>query len=237
LTTTMSNVSRLLPLGWRKSFKVARLRLFERLGSQRYSFPALNELDRKLLNRLPGGEGTFLEIGANDGYSQSNTYYLERWKGWRGILIEPHPKLYRRCRRLRARSYCVQAACDGEGNGTIELVDMDLMSITAGLQPRQTEVDRIRSGTEVHGGRQRFVVRTRRLSDIIDESPLDRVTLMTIDVEGAELAVLAGLELDRHCPDVMLVETADVDAVAAALTPWMVLQDRMSAHDFFFVRV
>ena len=66
--------------------RVAQARLFEAFGSKRYSSPGLRGLDQKVFQYLPTEPGVFLEIGANDGFSQSNTYYLERVLGWRGVL-------------------------------------------------------------------------------------------------------------------------------------------------------
>ena len=42
--------------------------------------PALNGLDNKLEGYLNYKNGFFIEAGANDGYSQSNTNYLEKKK-------------------------------------------------------------------------------------------------------------------------------------------------------------
>lgn len=44
------------------------------LGSDRCSYLALNELDRKRRKHLDHDGGTFIEAGANDGLRQSNTY-------------------------------------------------------------------------------------------------------------------------------------------------------------------
>ena len=51
-----------------------------------------NKMDKKLLKYLNYNNGFFIELGANDGLRQSNTYYLEKNLGWRGILIEPEKK-------------------------------------------------------------------------------------------------------------------------------------------------
>jgi hypothetical protein len=59
----------------RKRLVHMRRRLFEAAGSVRYSMPAFDGMDVKLQRYLPPS-GTFLEAGANDGYTWSNTYYL-----------------------------------------------------------------------------------------------------------------------------------------------------------------
>ena len=40
-------------------------------------------------------KGTFVDIGANDGVKLSNTLHFEN-KGWNGLAIEPHPKVYKK---------------------------------------------------------------------------------------------------------------------------------------------
>ena len=52
-------------------------------------FNALNQLDKKILNYINFSYGFFIECGANDGVNQSNTWYLEKYLNWKGILIEP----------------------------------------------------------------------------------------------------------------------------------------------------
>ena len=45
--------------------------------------------------------GTFVEIGGNDGLSTTNTYHLERCLGWQGVLIEGHPDSFKKMVRAR----------------------------------------------------------------------------------------------------------------------------------------
>ena len=66
--------------------------------------PALNNLDRKLEKYLNFEKGFFIEAGANDGYSQSNTYFLEKKRRWSGIQIEGIPKLFEKARKQRNKS-------------------------------------------------------------------------------------------------------------------------------------
>ena len=44
----------------------------------------------------------FVELGANDGIKQSNTFYFEKNLSWRGILIEPIKIKYLKCLKFRS---------------------------------------------------------------------------------------------------------------------------------------
>ena len=97
---------------WR--LRTLRRTVFESLGSDRFSRPSPYHLEKKLLEYFDG-PGVFVEAGAVDGFFESNTYYLERFLGWRGILIEPMPAMFRRIHvnRPRARAFnCALVAFD-----------------------------------------------------------------------------------------------------------------------------
>ena len=54
-------------------------------------------VDIKMLNYLNFDNGFYIECGANDGITQSNTYKLEKDKNWKGLLIEPSLFAYQKC--------------------------------------------------------------------------------------------------------------------------------------------
>ena len=69
------------------------------------SWTGLNGLDRRLLAVIkPKLGGYYVELGANDGLSQSNTYKLQKAYGWNGLLIEPSPAKFSECVRNRSFS-------------------------------------------------------------------------------------------------------------------------------------
>ena len=62
---------------------------------------------------LPRG-GTYLEIGANNGFA-SNTRYLEECLGWRGLLIEGHPQNFAVLKRRPRSLTLASAVCNTHG--------------------------------------------------------------------------------------------------------------------------
>ena len=55
-----------------------------------------------------------------------------------------------------------------------------------------------------------FTVPARTLSSVLDEANAPEIDLLSLDVEGFEPQVLAGLDLDRHAPRFILVEIRDM---------------------------
>ena len=47
---------------------------------------------------------TFLEFGATDGLKLSNSYMLENFLGWKGVLSEPSPQWHNLLKKNRANT-------------------------------------------------------------------------------------------------------------------------------------
>jgi FkbM family methyltransferase len=203
----------------------ARRSACEAMGVGRYSWMALHDIDRKLAKHLTQEGGVFIEAGANDGILQSNTYYFEKIRGWTGLLIEPGMALAAKCRENRPQSTVVRAALvsTDKPGAEVELHVAGLMSTVAGAMGDATATaHHVAAGLAVQGLKDtsREFVPARALSAIIDEVGLRLpVDLLSLDVEGAEPAALAGLDLDRHAPRFVCVEARNAAAIAAYLEP------------------
>lgn len=184
-------------------------------------------MDVKLDELFDRDGGTFLEAGGFDGYTQSNTYYLERFRGWRGVLVEPMPELAAEARLNRPRSRVFQCALVAQGydGDEIEMDFGELMSTVQGVHEENWAAQGI-----ALGWRDPRVERVpaQTLTEILDTAGLGEVDLLSLDVEGYEAEALGGLDLKRHAPRWILVEMHDLTAGRAEIAP--LLADRYVEH-------
>src|SRR3954451_5757538 len=210
-----------------RSLGHARQRTFETFGSYRYSRTGAEDIDRKLERHVQLDGGVLVEAGANDGVNFSNTYYLERARGWTGVLVEGRPELCSACARHRPRSHVVNCALvTPEDDGSqVTMHYSNLQSIVDGALP----YDHVEAGLASQD-EQTYVVTVpgRTLSSVLDEVGPERFDLLVLDVEGYEPQVLRGLDLDRHAPRFALIEVLDEQRRAAVED---VLGDRFAEVD------
>ena len=164
-----------------------------------YSLPDCHRvpLDAKL-DELFGGcpNGVFIELGAHDGLTQSNTAFLEFSRGWTGLLIEPSRVRYDECVKNRPGSKVFHGACVSNTypKKTVE-GDFDgrLMSSVGGERLQHAEVSRA-------------VVPAFTLESLIESTSITNIDLLSLDTEGYELEVLRGMNLNIYRPHYLLIE-------------------------------
>lgn len=209
----------------------------ENFGIDKYSFPGLNGLDKRVLEYLPKKPGFFIETGANNGYSQSNTYFLERFRGWTGVLIEPIPELYQECRKERKRSHVFNCAlvANDYSHSHIEIHHLNLMSFVYGSKGDK-EYEAIEKGKICAPGLQGELIKVpaRTLTSILDEIFVDEIDFFSLDVEGYELEVLKGLDLFKYRPRFLLVEANDRTNVIEHLKPMYEIEKEFNERDILF---
>ncbi|HWH11942.1 MAG TPA: FkbM family methyltransferase [Solirubrobacteraceae bacterium] len=210
--------------------------LFELCGSPRFSRPGLNDIDAKLERHLPKHPGVFVEVGGFDGYRYSNTYFLERFRGWRGVLIEPIPESCALCVRERPRSQVFNCALVGpDGPSSLTLRYSGPLSAERGKPRTAVEIGL----ATAFGWEEPYevTVAARSLTAVLEEAAVGEIGFLSIDVEGAELDVLRGLDFDRFSPGFLLVETNGAEvAIAELLEPRFVFVEHFSGNDAFYRR-
>ncbi|TWU05955.1 FkbM family methyltransferase [Stieleria varia] len=150
-------------------------------------------------------QGVFIEIGAYDGISLSNSLFFESI-GWRSLLIEAHPELVAKCRTNRPAATVVHAALGEVDGPTLEFSmvrgpnGMDTLSFLGQAPDHEARI-LSRGGTI-----EKTTVPARTLKSVLAEHSIDAIDCMSIDVEGAELAVLKAANLGTLRPRLIVVE-------------------------------
>ena len=157
--------------------------------------PTEGELAWEFFGRRP--EGFFVEVGANDPRNGSQTWFLEE-HGWRGILIEPLSCFQAALKSSRSRSQVFQVACGAPGHPPAADLFVGENSEHSSLQRNAVDAD-----TRYL---QRETVRILTLDAVLAEAGDPAVDFVSIDVEGMQLEVLKGFDLQRHRPALLFVE-------------------------------
>lgn len=177
---------------------------------------AQNREDVVLWRALSGiGPGRYVEVGANHPTLDSVTRLFYD-NGWAGITVEPEPGFAELQRAARPRDTLVEAAAGSHaGEITLHVVPgTGLSTVVDEVSERHS-----RAGLD-HSD---IVVPVRTLDDILADSgwtPEEDIHFLLVDVEGAEADVLAGLDLRRWRPWVLLVEATAPNSTEATHEAW-----------------
>lgn len=170
---------------------------------------AQNNEDLVLMEFFGDHQGVFIDVGAHDGIQFSNTYLLEQ-NGWHGLCIEPNPVSFIALKKNRS-AMCAEIACHDMPDETWgELLIPNgfpvLGVLRRGWSPK--EVARILRIPISDVNRKVVKVLCAPLDVVITDhlGTRHQIDLVSIDTEGTELQVLAGMDVERFKPRVLVVE-------------------------------
>jgi len=183
--------------------------------------------------------GFYIEAGAADGTTQSNTLFLEKERSWNGILIEPSPENYEKClkaRRLSKNFNCALVDYDYP-DAEIEMYfrrwyDGDPGLVTSTFDSPINKVD------AWEGYNYTYKIPARTLDSILAECQVEKIDFFSLDVEGYEYNVLRGFDFKKYKPKIILVEshekTNEIDKIKELLKDCYDVVENPTPHDYIF---
>jgi len=145
-------------------------------------------------------DGYFIDIGAYDGIAISNSYALEKI-GWNGICVEPVPEIYDKLVKNR-KCECINAAIYNE-DGKI----LNFIQTKGGRSGFITDMtDSMIESAESEGIVGKYSVKTKTFESLMENKKVKHIDFMSIDVEGAEFAVLESIDFDKYKFDLITIE-------------------------------
>lgn len=152
--------------------------------------------------------GFFLDIGAHDGQSFSNTWFFEKDLGWSGICFEPLPHLFKQLRECR-NCTCINA-CVSDVHGSLPFLHVDSCDeMLSGLCATFNEhkLNAVMADIAHFGGQCKVLqLPSVRLDDILKAHNVTHIDFLSLDVEGHELEVLKSIDFSQVIIDVITVE-------------------------------
>lgn len=153
-------------------------------------------------------DGFFVEIGAFDGFSWSNTLPLID-AGWSGIMVEPNPQMFPKCaeRHKGNKNLILKNVAVGKSRGTTELylggsistIDKDTLRVYQSLP----DFNFTGLKDEVY-----VMVDVYTLDQILlEENCPSYYDVLVLDAEGSEKNILLNYSIKRWTPKLAIVET------------------------------
>lgn len=176
-----------------------------------------DKIDFKVLKRLSfKKEGFFIECGAADGITYSNSFLLEKKYAWKGILIEPINDQFNALKKYRKNAICEKHILTSiqESGKTIKIYDAGPESLIQEDQIQNlsmSNADRMETleAKNMIKGIENVV--SISLSELLDIHNINHVDVFFLDVEGSEINVLDGVDFNKHNIDNIVVETGAVE--------------------------
>jgi FkbM family methyltransferase len=144
-------------------------------------------------------DGIFLDVGANHYQAESNTYYLEKQLGWRGIAIEPLTEFQADYLTHRPRTQFIAAFASDVADSTVPFFLPPGNHLMASSNP-----DFAQKGSA--SPREEMSVPTTTINRVLEQARIDRLDFMSMDIELAEPQALQGFDVERYRPRLVCIE-------------------------------
>jgi FkbM family methyltransferase len=203
------------------------------------------EMDKKIEQYLNFDNGYYVELGALDGIGLSNTLYFELNRKWHGVLIEPAPNNYLKClsNRSTKNSIFCNACTSFEYQDTfVDMIYAHYMSSATKLETDILDpVAHAHSGASFLANSEEKVFRFGAVaaslnSLLIKAKSPTLIDFLSLDVEGAELEVLKGIDHAVYKFKLMCIESRDEKRLTSYLVPkGYELVEKISPHDYLYI--
>ena len=177
-------------------------------------------LDRWVFRGLEAG--TFIDIGAHDGVTFSNSWFFEKMRRWQGVCVEPNPAVVKRLAVNRASR--IIPCCVAAASGRVDFLQLSgfpemLSGIVDAYDPEHKK--RVDDELREHGGSSEVIrVEARTFDQIVAECGSSEIEYVSIDTEGSEDAILKSISFDRAFIHALTVE-CNYEAAKDAMVAFM----------------
>jgi FkbM family methyltransferase len=145
----------------------------------------------------------FVEIGAGDGYHFSNTFILEKYFGWDGLLVEPSKKNLNLLRSMRT------SGIDTRGIYTTNSSRAIFNEARIGEHSSLDGFSRGQGTLQKEEIQDSYEIETCTLNELLTERDVPTfVDFLSIDTEGSEYEILKNFKFDTYTFGFICIEVS-----------------------------
>jgi FkbM family methyltransferase len=168
---------------------------FSQFGQDRFvADELLSAIDAESFDHL------FVDVGCNDPYVHSNSYYFESELGFKVLAIDALQEIKDLWQNQRPNAQVIVTAV-GERTGQVSF------DVVAGPEQNSMFSSVRGASSKVSADvRNTRTVSVRTLTDIFAEHQIDRVAILSMDIEGYEIPALTGLDFGKTQIGALIIE-------------------------------
>lgn len=152
--------------------------------------------------------GVFVDIGAHDGESLSNTFFFEKALNWSGICIEPHPKIFSKLKQNRKCILVEGCAWSEDTNKVFRMIEgySEMLSGIVEVYEDQ-HVERINKEVESLNQKTTDInMKCYDINKLLLDNNFKKIDFLSLDIEGGELEVLKCIDFYKFNIKTIAVE-------------------------------
>jgi FkbM family methyltransferase len=152
--------------------------------------------------------GVFIDIGANDGISHSNSYFFEKELGWTGLCIEPNWNVFEKLKTNR-KCTLIHGCCSDKNSKEIFLNVEGYCEMLSGLKHKYDprHLKRLNEEILIHGGLvHELEVQCFEINTLLKENNFIDIDFISIDTEGGEIDILKSINFSDFKIKVIIIE-------------------------------
>ena len=168
-----------------------------------YSYGGIDSVVNNIFRNQKNG--FYVDVGAQHPIKNNNTYLLHK-KGWEGVNIDLDQKninLFNVSRKNDCNICAAISSLEKDANLYYYHEGSPINTLSKEIADRQKAIIK-----------ETRTIRTKTLTSILENSKFKNkvIDFLSIDVEGVELEVLQGLNLNIYKPKIIVVELLDLDS-------------------------
>jgi len=180
-------------------------------------------------------KGFFVEVGCIDGKIFSNTLSFEE-RGWKGLCVEAHADYIQLIKQNRPGSIVCHYAVGEKDEDDVIFYANNRGSLSTLDKSKQIDWKK-NYAPYFHGFDEQHVAK-KTLSTIFRENQIQKIDILSVDIEGYELQALKGLDFHIYKPTILVVEADNPDTEQALddyLLPLGYIKSVRLASNVFYV--